>query len=55
MPRRPHPVVAVILGALTQTGANVHVARVATERLDVDLQLRAHDGRCITVNIREDN
>ncbi len=55
MSRHPHPVVAVILDALAQQNANVQMTRVATHnRLDVDLEMRAHDGRRIVVNIREE-
>lgn len=54
MAQHPHPIVSIILAALTAEGARVDVARVATDRLDVDLKLRAHDGRRVIVNIRED-
>ncbi len=47
---------AVILAALAESGANVQVARVATHgQVDVDLELRSHDGRRIVVNIKEEN
>lgn len=53
--RHPHPVVMVMLEALIDYGANVQVTRVATHnRVDVDLELRSHDGRRIVVNIKED-
>ncbi len=49
----PHPVVTIILNALDGMNANVSVSRVAVGRLDVDLELRAHDGRRIVVNVKE--
>lgn len=54
MSRHPHPIVEVILDALMAHNANVQITRVATDRLDVDLTLTAHDGRHVVVNIAEE-
>ncbi len=52
--RHPHPVVELLLAALTEAEANVQVSRIATHgQLDVDLELRSHDGRRIVGNIKE--
>ncbi len=48
-----HPVVFVVVQALIDYGANAILSRVATDRLDVDVELRSHDGRRIVVNIKE--
>ncbi len=54
MARHPHPVVFVVLEALINYGANAQMTRVATHgQVDVDLELRAHDGRRIVINIKE--
>ncbi len=54
MARHPHPVVMVLLKALIDYGANAIMSRVATDRLDVDIDLRSHDGRRIVINVKEE-
>ncbi len=55
MSRPPHPIVAVVLSALQAEGAHVQPTRCDHEPLHVVLELLSHDGRRVTVTVREES